>query len=382
MSQRFTIDGSDALEVRLERICQDVLFGVQRVVPARKLQAIVLAGGYGRGQGGVLKTNSGDAPYNDLEFYVFIRGNRLWNERKYHAPLNALSEHLSAQAGLHVEFKSDSLSRLACSPISMFSYDLVAQHRLIFGEEGLFENCAHHLEAGKIPLSEATRLLFNRCTGLLLACELLRRESLSAEDADFIGRNLAKAQLALGDAVLTAFGQYHWSVPKRHLRLIKLASSELLPWLEAVQHYHALGIKFKLHPRLTSKTAEEFDAEHREISGLALQIWLWLESHRLNYNFSSVDEYAFSTERKCEGGWPWRNFALNMRTFGPRAALDWLVWRYPRERLFNAMALLLWNCDISKKPKIAMHLQKQLRTPASDWAGLVCAYKKLWPAYG
>ncbi len=61
--------------------------------------------------------------------------------------------------------------------------------------------------------------MFNRCSGLLLARELLRKSALSSEEADFIGRNLAKMQLALGDAVLTAFGQYHWSAWERHRRL-------------------------------------------------------------------------------------------------------------------------------------------------------------------
>src|SRR6185437_1721005 len=72
---RFTMDGSDALEKHLARICEKVLGGVRALISENKLEALVLGGGYGRGQGGVLKTNSGDAPYNDLEFYVFLRGN-------------------------------------------------------------------------------------------------------------------------------------------------------------------------------------------------------------------------------------------------------------------------------------------------------------------
>mgnify|MGYP006142135189 CR=1 FL=1 len=39
-------------------------------------------------------------------------------------------------------------------------------------------------------------------TGLLFARERLDRPHFTAADADFVGRNLAKARLALGDAVL------------------------------------------------------------------------------------------------------------------------------------------------------------------------------------
>src|SRR5215471_6265158 len=80
---RFTIDGSRSLEDQLARTCATVLSRVRAAIPARRLEAVVLGGGYGRGQGGVLHTAAGDRPYNDLEFYVFTRGSRLWNERRY-----------------------------------------------------------------------------------------------------------------------------------------------------------------------------------------------------------------------------------------------------------------------------------------------------------
>src|SRR3954452_6867446 len=97
MAQRFTIDGSAELEARLGTICEQSLQGVQAIVPAQKLEALVLAGGYGRGEGGVLRTGTSDEPYNDLEFYLFLRGNRLLNERRYHARLAHLAERLSLQ---------------------------------------------------------------------------------------------------------------------------------------------------------------------------------------------------------------------------------------------------------------------------------------------
>ena len=56
--------------------------------------------------------------------------------------------------------------------------------------------------------------------------------------------------------------------------------------------------------------------------------------------------------------------------------------RYPRERLFNSLPLLLWNGEVSREPEIQRHLQRQLRSTASDWTGLVAAYKEIWSGYG
>jgi rhamnosyltransferase len=378
--KRFTLDGSEALENRLARICEKISAGIQALIPRNKLGALVLGGGYGRGQGGVLKTDSGDAPYNDLEFYVFLRGNRLLNERSFHEALQRFGGRLSPAAGLHVEFKVDSLRRLRRSPVTMFSYDLVSGHRVLLGGENIFAGCQHHLDAAKIPLAEATRLLFNRCTGLLLAKELLRKHQLSADEADFVARNLAKAQLALGDALLVAAGKYHWSCLERRNALATLAANDGPPSLREVQSHHDAGVRFKLRPGRISKPVPEFQAEHEIISNLALQVWLWLESRRLDRPFSSAHGYAFSRIEKCPGTPAWRNLLLNIKTFGARSVFDPVAERYPRERLMNSLPLLLWDEPLNDL-RVKRHLQNELRTAASDWQGFVAAYQAVWPKF-
>lgn len=377
--KRFTLDGSDALEHHLDKTCRQILASVRGIVPVEKLEALVLGGGYGRGQGGVLKNPIGDAPYNDLEFYVFMRGNRILSERQFKRSLEELGERLSPDAGLHVEFKVDSLARLRRSPVSMFSYDLVSGHRALCGGEKIFAGCEHHLDAVQIPLAEATRLLFNRCTGLLLARELLRKPELNRNDADFIGRNLAKAQLALGDAVLVSLGKYHWSCLQRHDALAAVPKDETA-WIGDVQRQHADGVEFKLHPRRISKSREQFQMEHDTISQLALRVWLWLEGRRLRKHFVSAHDYAFSKMEKCDGAPLWRNILLNARAFGLGGVLDSCGSRYPRERLLNSLPLLLWHEPMNDL-RVKRRLQKELRTGASDWQGFVAAYKAVWPKF-
>ncbi|MBI4658731.1 MAG: hypothetical protein HY735_07750 [Verrucomicrobia bacterium] len=219
---RFTLDGSDALEERLASLCARVRDGLKWIVPSDRLEAVLLGGGYGRGEGGVLRTADGDLPYNDLEFYVFVRGNSWLNERRWSDALRRAADEWSSEAGVHIELKILSLAKLRRCAVSMFYYDLLAGHRWVIGEEELLVGCEHHRSAERIPLSEATRLLMNRFTGVLFARDKLRRNEFTPEAHDFIVRNLAKAKLALGDAVLAAFGQYHWSCRERHRRLAQL----------------------------------------------------------------------------------------------------------------------------------------------------------------
>jgi hypothetical protein len=330
----------------------------------------------------VLRTGADDAPYNDLEFYVFLKGNAFLNARRYLSRLDQLSDSLSPAAGLHVEFKIDSIEKLRRAPVSIFSYDLVSGHWVVEGPPDLFRECSHHLDAGRIEPSEAARLLFNRCSGLLLAKELLNQPRLTADQCDFIGRNLAKVELALGDALLAAEGRYHWDCLERNRRLNKRSFSEPTDFLEQVLHHHACGVEFKLHPSRLVKSVPDFQEEHRELTELALQVWLWVENRRLTTRFTTIEQYAFSPLTKCSGTSMLKNVLLSLRTFGPGATLDRYSPRYPRERLMNALPLLLSGGEPAAQSEARRHLQRQLHTHAEDWPGFVQAYKRVWSFYG
>jgi hypothetical protein len=375
---RFTLDGSDELEWHLQQTCEAVVAGVEQMVPARKLEALILGGGYGRGEGGVLKADAGDRPYNDLEFYVCLAGIRLWNQRRYHAALHALAGRLSSSARLEVEFKITSLAHLRRSPVSMFYYDLVMGHRWLGGNAAQLSGCEHHREAQRIPLSEATRLLMNRCSGLLFAREKLDHQPFTADDADFVGRNLAKAQLAFGDAVLTVFGQYHWSCLERQERLLLLRVPEILPWLREVRRHHAAGVEFKLHPRRATAPPALLRSQHEELTALGLRIWLWLESRRLGHFFATARDYALSPVNKCPETVGWRNLLVNAHVLGQHALRPSHCHRHPRERVLNALAWLLWEPALSSDAGEICRLQREFRPKGSTFAAWVDAYRSLW----
>ncbi len=378
-ADRFTLHGSPALERHLASTCARVGAAVGACIPPLKLEAILLGGGYGRGEGGVLQTPTGDQPYNDLEFYVLARGNVWMNEAQYGRALEALGAELAAEARLHVEFKLTSLAKLERGPVSMFSYDLVTGHRWVVGAEPLLASCAHHRDARRIPLAEATRLLLNRASGVLFAAERLRRAEFTPDDADFVGRNLAKLQLALGDALLTVAGQYHWSCQERHRRLRRLEPPGTAPgWWREVERGHAAGVAFKLFPCRTTLERDALQARLDALVTLSRQVWLWLEARRLDRPFPSVRDYVWSPGDKCPESEPFANRLRNLRGFGVRSLGDSRAARHPRERLFHSLSLLLWEPALLNDPWSRSRLQYELRSAATDFTGLVRAYKALW----
>ncbi|MEI6175607.1 MAG: hypothetical protein WCS43_01840 [Verrucomicrobiota bacterium] len=372
-TSRYTRDGSDALEALIDRTCAEIGQEVTRIVPSGKFQALLLGGGYGRGEGGVFATPIGDAPYNDLEFFLLISGHPRLNERRYGAAIHDLEHRMTEKLGIEVEFKILSLEKLSTSPTSMFYYDLVCGHRVTVGSPTVLEACAHHADPMCIPAHEATRLMMNRCSGLLFAAERLARNNLTREDLDFIARNIAKAQLALGDVVLTALGKYHWSCIERHKQLASVNESSLP--MEDLLAFHKDGVAFKLHPCPGTSTLDELQALHQAVTKIAWAVWSWQERKRLGISAATPAEYAHGGN-KCPETSTLKNPLVRLRAFGMKGLLGSLAFRYPREGLLNSLSLLLWAPDLV--PANMAWLSSQLVSSVTNRQESIAAYERLW----
>ncbi len=370
---RFTRDGSDALESLIAQTCEEIGREVTRIVPADKFQTLLLGGGYGRGEGGVLSTPDGDAPYNDLEFFLLISGHPRLNERRYGTAIHTLEHRMTEKIGIEVEFKILSLEKLASSPTTMFYYDLVCGHRVTVGPPTVLAACAHHADSTRIPAHEATRLLMNRCSGLLFAAERLARSGITREDLDFIARNIAKAQLALGDAILATLGKYHWSCIERHQHLASI-QEPALPMADLLA-FHKDGVAFKLRPSPCTSTRDELQALHQAVAKAAWSVWSWQERKRLGISTASPVEYAHGGN-KCPETSALKNPLIRLRAFGVKGILGPHVFRYPREGLLNSLSLLLWASDLV--PADYEWLSKQLVSPVTNRQEAISAYEKLW----
>jgi len=378
--QRFTLDGDNGLEQHLERTCASIVSGIRGLIPSHKIKAVLLGGGYGRGEGGVLHGIAGDRPYNDMEFYVVLKGCRHVSEFLYRRRLDVLGEILTHLADVEVEFRVTSLAELAFQPVSMFSYDLSAGHRLLWGAAfaDLTPGWELHSRPENIPQAEATRLLMNRCSGLLFSRFKLEQEPFTRSTADFVRRNVAKAQLAFGDALLAAHGLYHWSCIERHRRLEALAQSKRSAWFDAVLRHHTVGVEFKLHPEMEEISRDLMLARHGEVTAFALKCWLWLEARRLGRTFRSARAYAEDACDKCPGSSPMFNILLNLRIDGFRTRAKPCPWRHPRQRLFHSLSLLLWETEATDDPALQKRVQMELNSRGDSLGEWLAAYRALW----
>jgi hypothetical protein len=128
-------------------------------------------------------------------------------------------------------------------------------------------------------------------------------------------------------------------------------------------------VEFKLHPVRSSEPREVLKTQLNELRALARQLWFWLESRRLCQAFSSTREYIACGRNKCPEVHPLKCRLLNLKTFGPRVLWAGRANRYPRERLFHALCLMLFEDKGDGE-----HLRQaaaELRTSATSFAELV-----------
>jgi hypothetical protein len=73
-----------------------------------------------------------------------------------------------------------------------------------------------------------------------------------------------------------------------------------------------------------------------------------------------------------------KNLLVTLRHLGPRVIREAGAARHPRERILNAMTLLLWDRATLGSLELLHFVQRELRTTATDFPGIIRAYRDLW----
>jgi len=296
------------------------------------LVALVLGGGYGRGEGGVARSGGQERPYNDLDFTVIVR-----RKRGVAAALEPVRRRGQESVGLEVDFSRPLTERdVANWPRWLMWQDLLNGHVVVEGPPDILARLAPASLREPLPAIEATRLLLNRGAGLLWAMRVARCCE-AAPDADFARRNYHKCALALGDAALIAWGRYVTPCAGRAERLASLERErEDVRRLGAGETYGA-ALKFKVSPGEVD-TAAPAERDLADMAARWGRVFLGVENQRTGKKFATLDDYA---------AWPGlrepelhtafrraRNLAQNAR----RGVFSW---RYGRESLYRQAPRLL-----------------------------------------
>jgi hypothetical protein len=374
-TKRYTLDGETDVEKHIARDQRLIAKGIKKVL-GEHLYAVILMGGYGRGEGGFCLVDEKPQPYNDYDYFVVVRGMNSKAAKLLSPVLQNLAKTLEKMVGIEVDFAVLRFEALKQSEYSLMNAEMLWGHRVICGDEHVLD-VMPDMPFSTLPQGEFTRLMLNRGSLLLMnklalnGCELIK----TASCEKFI-KYLFKAVLACGDAVLTAQGMYHPSYPEK----IKRLEAINFMGMESLRQNYQHAYEAKFHADYRPHLQADLNSWQNEVVDVWLSCFSMLESTRLNRNIQDWKIYCDPYVDKGQDRRWFRNIAITYRDYGFSQLMTQPVraCRYPRERLIAALPILLQSDKESLLPVTAKALAV---TPCQNWRQLSESYLQQWVRY-
>ncbi|QHI68226.1 hypothetical protein [Tichowtungia aerotolerans] len=332
---KYSVKGSPAFDALIDQHMKQIADEVWTSSYSKHWKALVLLGGYGRGEGTPLTVkNSEEKPFNDYDLVVVTTR----SDSLVRGALRHLEKRLTAQLGLPVDLYPYLKKNLPKCEFSLLNYEMKYGHRVIRGDEKILDRMPDYPHDA-IPLSEGTRLLMNRGKLLLdIKRRLSTGQPLTTEERLRFSKFIFKANLAFGDCALLMRNAYDisYSVKKERIRSIDLHG---IDDSEGLVDAYLEAVNFKENGNFRPYETANIHLWMTETVRRFLDFFLWYEQRSLNHKFRTVSKYAHAFPNLGNEGSPLKNAAHNLRTLGLYALPHPLI--HPRIRLYPAIALLL-----------------------------------------
>ena len=240
----YTVDADEDIDAQIAGDLRHIVKTIRSHVSEKDFVALFLVGGFGRGEGGVIRRKERWRPANDYDLELIVR--KPFDKGVIHD----LGTRLAGELGIPwVHIESHPLSALPRLKFTMYHYDLKYASRLIEGD-GEIPNLVPAMKANKMPLEEAQGELFTRLWTFIGAWRAdMGGRALAPEESEFLCGQLSKALIAIMDARLILNGAYDASY-RRRLERFKMQNgaceeTSLCEW----------AVKYKLAPHAAAPPA-------------------------------------------------------------------------------------------------------------------------------
>jgi hypothetical protein len=227
-----------------ETITKDLQIIVDRITTAASVRAIILGGGFGRGEGSVVVNKKGIRPVNDYDIFVIVSDD-------YHTNFRPLSKEIAKKTSIRlIDLIQIKYSDLPTLVLTQLNYDLKYGGLHLWGENILdiipqYKESLVNKEAGR-------SLLLNRLICAIEAfSERFRQKGMNRDERFFLVNQTGKVVSACVEALLIKKNKYHYSYRKRQ----EIFEAEF-PERTRLCQLNSKATEFKLQPT----ESPDFDA--------------------------------------------------------------------------------------------------------------------------
>ncbi len=215
---KLTIKGSTQFEAKLSQVLENIALDIELLINKNLYEAVILIGGYGRGEGGVVIVDGEELPHNNFDFVVISKDITQKDKDYLTFKCQRIFDEHTEKLGILIEFTVISCFKLNnCDPL-VITYDMKYGHKLICGNAiSLVENKNFELE--HIPSWDVRNLIVNRGTLLVINDLMLNKDNLDEKEKKIIIKHWVKAIIGYGDALLFYLGKYNYSYIEKQKRM-------------------------------------------------------------------------------------------------------------------------------------------------------------------
>lgn len=380
---RFTLRGGEEVEACIRALVQDVARAAEQVLTPSEYRALVLLGGYGRGEGGVETRDGLERPHNNLDFMLITHNVPAWRQEEMKTALRKRLDALVHAYGVDMDLSVTSTAHLARTPCLVMWYDMRFGHKIVTGRSDYVASLTR-FSLDRIPAWDVRNLFVNR--GVLLAINehILAGKNLDLDARRLVVKHTMKAIIGYGDALLFFLGDYDWSYAEKQRRMRART--------DVAQEFKALydqALDFRFAPDYEPWLGKDLHALMVDLRTQLEPIGRLCEAKRLDADALEWHSYpsAFLRHALLEDALSpiaWAKKARNlMRSAAPPAGLDMLSgvgFRMMGERALPALLfpLVAYQLDGTDYRTLAANA---LKCPAKDMDALRGAYLRLWGRY-
>ncbi len=241
-ASKYTVSGTSEVDAKIETILSDVRDVISHEVKASRFRALVLIGGYGRGEGGVELRDGEERPHNNLDFLLISKGSGPGCKAPEKDRLSLALEPLRVRHDVGIDIGVVSETALKASPCLVMWHDMRFGHRTLLGDSQFVPSLTR-FTVERIPSWDICNLLVNRGTLLVINDLLLEAGTWSTPTARTVIRHAMKAIIGYGDALLYFNGRYHWSYVEKQSRMQKFIAAP-----SGFRQLYDTAIEFRFSP--------------------------------------------------------------------------------------------------------------------------------------
>jgi predicted nucleotidyltransferase len=356
-------------------IQQELEFIVLRLLEllGDEIISILLVGGFGRGEGGVVSEDYSWRPVNDYDLLLVVR-----NLKQVQATYGTELKKYLKQLEKNVSVKQIDVALVNEFMLAIPGWSVV-RYENRWGNQELYATRSVRIRAVParfLPLREATTYYRTRAAGLLIAILLLEGEGnfSTRERYELAYLEINKAFLAIGDAFLLQNRQYHYSYRERRKRVNKLVE---IPEMTRVK-YEGAAVQ-KLFPDFRKLEQNRLMSMWNEATRLFLSSFLCFESIRKGRTFKNLSDYAAIEDQSSKLP-RFQILSTIQSRFQPEEMP--VTKRMRVAEMFLLAAKLKDNTNLLQKAAVTLNYPEDQYNSMGSWSGLTKAMLCKWHPAG